>query len=232
MQDLRFANAQLLAQQLSETLATVLQRRIDQQGRVALAVSGGRTPVAMFEQLSRQDIDWRNVIITLVDERWVDNRHEASNERLVREHLLKNYASIAWFVPLKTPALKVQDGFMDCENRLHEQISQLDYALLGMGNDGHTASWFPHSQALPSVLSETANARSAPVLDAPLYPRITLTWSFLAQCRQLFLHFEGEDKNTTFAKACQSAQSTDIAAMPVRQLLTQTQVPLSLYRTY
>lgn len=232
MQDLRFADSDILAAQLAHDLGERMRRVIDQQGKVAVALSGGRTPLKLFQQLSKQALAWDRVTITLVDERWLDNTDEASNEYLIRQYLLQGNAGHAWLVPLKNTATKVLDGYMDCEHRLHDEVPKLDYAVLGMGNDGHTASWFPHSSVLLRALDEHGSARCLPVLDAPEFERMTLTWSFLAQCRHLFLHFEGDEKNHTWQRANNSEQLHDINSMPVRHLLNQQQVPLSIYRIH
>jgi len=231
MQDLRFNSSDTLARQLAGDLATRLQRCIERRGRACLAVSGGKTPVAFFQQLAQQPVDWQKVLITLVDERWVDEHDPQSNAALVREHLLQYQAAQAYFLPLKNKAASPQQGFMDCENTLHEQIDQLDYAVLGMGSDGHTASWFPHSQALPRCLDGNSGAWCCPVSDEQVTPpRMTLTWSLLANCRHLFLLFDGDNKNRVFSLACDAAEAGNTAAMPVRRVLFQSQVGLSVYR--
>ena len=195
MQDSRFPDSHKLARQLAEDLAERMRDAIAERGRVCIAVSGGNTPVAFFKALSDQSLPWDKVLVTLVDERWVNDDEEGSNARLVKDNLLINQAADAYFLPLKNTAPTPVDGFMECENRLHELIVRLDYAVLGMGTDGHTASWFPQSQALARALDEAGGAWCCPVTDAPSFPqRMTLTWSFLAGCRHLFLHFEGQEK--------------------------------------
>lgn len=232
MQDLRFPDSQTLARQLAGDLATRMRNSIEQRGRVCIAVSGGRTPQAFFAALSQEKLAWDKVLVTLVDERWVDENHEASNAALVRQHLLQNEAARAYFLPLKNKAADPVSGFMACENTLHEQIIRLDYAVLGMGTDGHTASWFPHSKALASALNEAGGAWCCPVTDAPVMPqRMTLSWSFLAACRHLFLHFEGPDKDEVFRRALAADQAQNLTDMPVRTVLAQSAVPLSIYRT-
>ncbi|MDK2779344.1 MAG: 6-phosphogluconolactonase [Pseudomonadota bacterium] len=232
MQDLRFPDPQSLARQLAGDLAERMRKAINDRGRVCIAVSGGSTPLLFFQALSQQKLPWEKVLITLVDERWVNEDHDASNARLVRANLLQNEALKAYFLPLKNAAATPKDGFMDCENRLHELITRLDYAVLGMGTDGHTASWFPHSQALARALNEAGGAWCCPVDDAPSMPqRMTLSWSLLAGCRHLFLHFEGSAKDAVYAQATRPDQIQNLTDMPVRTLLSQSAVPLSLYRT-
>lgn len=227
----RFATSELLASRLAEDLAAHLQRSIERRGRACLAVSGGQTPVRFFQCLAEQALDWQKVLITLVDERWVDEADGRSNAALVREHLLQGHAARACFLPLKNKAMTPEQGFLACENILHQQIDQLDYAVLGMGDDGHTASWFPQSQALITCLDENAATWCCPVADNHVSPaRITLTWSLLASCHHLFLLFDGDDKNRVFSLACNEAGAGNLAAMPVRRILFQSQVGLSVYR--
>ncbi len=232
MQDLRFPDSQTLARQLAGDLANRMRSSIEARGRVCIAVSGGQTPVHFFQALAQEKLPWNQVLVTLVDERWVDEADPASNARLVRQYLLQGEAARAYFLPLKNQASDPVTGFMECENRLHEQIIRLDYAVLGLGRDGHTASWFPHSQALSKAMSSSNAAWCCPVMDAPEYQhRMTLTWNLLSGCRHIFLHFEGEEKDAVFSRAEDSAYLHDNARMPVRTLLTQSDVPLSIYRT-
>ena len=92
-----FDTPSALEQQLASKIASQLQEAVDARGKASLVVSGGSTPLKLFELLSMQSIDWSDVYITLADERWVDVEDSASNERLVREHLLQNRAANAKF---------------------------------------------------------------------------------------------------------------------------------------
>lgn len=232
MIDNRFSSSSVLARQLADDLAGKMREAIEARGRVCIAVSGGSTPVKFFEELSKRQLDWSKVRITLVDERWVDEENAASNARLVREHLLQNEASQGYFLPLKNKSADPVNGFMECENKLHELMVRLDFAVLGMGNDGHTASWFPESSALSKCLDEGNAAWCSPVTDEPTgLARMTLTWGLLSACRHLYLHFEGDEKNTVFAQAGIESEHQNISAMPVRTVLYQSQVPLSIYRS-
>lgn len=232
MQDLRFPDNMTLARQLAGDLANRMRKSIEDRGRVCIAVSGGKTPVQFFQALAKEKLSWDKVLITLVDERWVSEYDPASNERLVRQHLLQQEATQAYFLPLKNAAKDPVSGFMECENRLHEQMIRLDYAVLGLGSDGHTASWFPHSAVLDKAMNRTNSAWCCPVTDAPEFPlRMTLSWNLLSGCRHLFLHFEGAEKDAVFISASDPDCMNDHIRMPVRLLLTQTEVPLSIYRT-
>ena len=91
---------QALAETLAEDLAHILRRRVIANGSALIAVSGGNTPKLMFDHLSRQVLAWDKVTVTLVDERQVPISSDRSNARLVSQHLLKNNAASANFVPL------------------------------------------------------------------------------------------------------------------------------------
>lgn len=228
----RFENSEILAKQLADDVGRRLQRRVDEKGRACLAVSGGKTPIEFFRALAQLELPWSRILITLVDERWVPDTDEASNAALVREYLLRGKAAAAYFLPLWNRASTPAAGFMECENRLHEQILRMDVAVFGMGLDGHTASWFPGSAALPSCLDEGGSAWCCPVSDAHITPpRMTLTWSCLRQCQHVFLHIEGEDKNQVLREASAQVGADRWADMPVRRLLAQSDVPLSVFCT-
>lgn len=230
--DNRFADEQTLAQQLAQAVADKMRETIESRGKVSLAVSGGSTPALFFQKLSQQELDWAKVLVTLVDERWVDENDAHSNARLVRENLLINRANTAYFLPLKNEEENAVDGLMISENRLHEQIDQLDVVVLGMGLDGHTASWFPGSDALPACLDEQASACCCAVTDAPDYPqRMTMTLSLLLRTQHLFLHFEGAEKNAVYDLVSNEQEKHNFESMPIRAALYQSSVPVSIYRS-
>ena len=147
-----FADAPALAAALAAYVAEALRARIVRDGAAALAVSGGRTPVRFFEALARADLPWAQVGITLVDERWVRETSERSNARLVRDHLLQGPASAARFVPLANDAPSPEEGLYAVDEALDMLRFPLACAVLGMGEDGHTASFFPGGDRLAEAL--------------------------------------------------------------------------------
>lgn len=218
----------VLAKKLAVSVAKQLDQSINAIGKACIAVSGGTTPISFFQHLSQQDLNWKKVTIILVDERWVDTKDEESNERLVREHLLKNNAAQAYFLGLKNKAVLPSEGIMDCETQLREQIEQLDVVVLGMGLDGHIASWFSNSKKLTALISPDTSAWCLAVEDDFLSPpRMSLTWRLLKRAKKMYLHFTGDEKNEVFSVACSELNDE----LPVSHILHQDGITVNVYRT-
>ena len=219
-----FSDKDELAAALAEAIAADLKSGIAARGVASLAVSGGSTPARFFKALSaRTDVDWDKVTVTLVDERWVDETSDRSNGRLVKANLLQNAAAAATFVPLyqggETPDERASGA-------AQAAVPQpLDAAILGMGNDGHTASFFPGGDTLAQALTVEGPVIAIRAPGAG-EPRVTLTLKRLLAARALYLHIEGEEKVETLEKAEADGPIED---MPVRAILRQTQTPLTIY---
>jgi 6-phosphogluconolactonase len=219
-----FTDKQQLADALAEAVASNLKAGIAARGEASLAVSGGSTPAKFFQTLAqRADVAWDKVTVTLVDERWVDESSDRSNGKLVKANLLQGRAAAAEFVPLYQGGT-VPD--VPGANAAQTNVPQpLDAAILGMGNDGHTASFFPGGDNLKEALTAEGPviAINAPGAGEP---RVTLTLKRLVAARALYLHIEGEEKVETLRKA---EAEGPIEAMPVRAILRQTQTPLTIF---
>lgn len=195
-----------LADYLAAQIANILQKSIRDKGKTSLAVSGGSTPIALFKALSTKDIAWDLVTITLVDERWVDVTDQASNTQLVQQYLLQNNAVNARFFHLKRDG-QLTSKLLDTLNKsVLDDLLPFDVAILGMGDDGHTASLFPCSNEIQRGLSKN----SAPLLSvmprtAP-HQRISFSFNHLKQSKHLFLHICGQAKKETLAKAIANTQ--------------------------
>jgi 6-phosphogluconolactonase len=212
-----FANRKALAQELARNVAAALKARLDVQVEALLAVSGGSTPGLFFSELSKTDLDWPRVMVTLVDERWVPEENPRSNAALVRRTLLINNAASARFIPLYNGADSPEAGRAALEAQLAQLPLSLAAAILGMGEDGHTASYFPEGDNLATALSP-AHGQAVETIRAPGAgePRITLTLPVLANADLLALHIEGERKREVLEQALAAGPDE---AMPVRAVL-------------
>ncbi|QYK07162.1 6-phosphogluconolactonase [Shewanella zhangzhouensis] len=220
-----FDNTDSLETQLADRIARQLQDAVDARGKASLVVSGGSTPLKLFKALSLKAIDWNEVFVTLADERWVDNEHKDSNERLVRENLLQNRAASAKFRGLKNMFASAEEGAAMTSEHLANVPRPFDVVVLGMGNDGHTCSWFPCSEDLMRALDSDAMCEAVIPATAP-HERITLTKKAILNSRQIYLHLVGEQKLSVYRQAL---ESDDIKAMPIRVVLGQHKTPVDVY---
>jgi 6-phosphogluconolactonase len=219
-----FRDKDQLAEALAEAVAANLKAGVAARGAASLAVSGGSTPARFFRALSaRADVPWDKVTVTLVDERWVDETSDRSNARLVKANLLTGRAAAAIFVPLYQGGTEPDAYAAGLAQR--QVPAPLDVAILGMGNDGHTASFFPGGDTLTEALTGEGPVVAIRAPGAG-EPRVTLTLKVLLASRALYLHIEGNEKVETLAKAEAEGPVED---MPVRAILRQTQTPLTIY---
>ncbi|MGM0767281.1 MAG: 6-phosphogluconolactonase [Pseudomonadota bacterium] len=204
--------------ELADAVAEVLRHRLAEAGQATLAVSGGSTPLPFFDALSAKDLDWARVVVVLTDERWVDEDDPASNTRLVRSALLQNNAADAKFLSLKQPGEMPGQGLDAVKSKLAGLPWPLDVLILGMGNDGHTASLFPDAPQLAFAMSPRCpDAAAAMTPPSQKHKRITLTRPVLSSAGFTALHLKGEDKLETLKQALQSPER--VLEMPVRAFL-------------
>jgi 6-phosphogluconolactonase len=222
----RFADMDALAREFARDIAAMLERAIAVRGLASLVVSGGRSPVKLFEQLRGQALDWSRVCVALADERWVEANDPASNERLVRDVLLRDKAAAARFQGLKNAAPSPDIGAVAAWETFARVPRPFDMTLLGMGDDGHTASLFPGSPNLRSALNPAASAGCVGMW-APTspHPRLSLNLSALLDSRRIAILISGEEKWRTYAAAAQSGAIED---MPVRAVLNQRRTPVEI----
>ncbi|MEQ1768459.1 MAG: 6-phosphogluconolactonase [Devosia sp.] len=222
-----FRDKQQLAEALAETVATTLKQSVKASGIASLALSGGSTPARFFAELSnRGDVPWDQVTVTLVDERWVDDSSDRSNARLVKQQLLHGRAALSTFVPLYQGGTSPDASGIARTNAALARVPQpLDIAILGMGNDGHTASFFPGGDTLHEALTVDGPALAITAPGAG-EPRVTLTLKRLLAAHALILHIEGREKAETLEKALGEGPVED---MPIRAILRQSLTPLTIY---
>jgi 6-phosphogluconolactonase len=212
-----FPGSAELADAAADAIEAALQGALDARGRACLVATGGRMPGPVYDRLSRADLDWAKVAVTLSDERQVDADSPNSNARLLRERLFVGPAARAQFLPLTDyaePALK--------------KLLPFDAVMLGMGEDGHIASLIPGSPVLAEGMDPDGarlTAESPVGFGAPPVARITLTLAALLQSRAIFLLIAGEAKRQVIAEAEAGAD------YPVRAILTQDRAPVRILWT-
>lgn len=220
-----FPTREALADALADAVADRLAAAIDRRDAGLLAVSGGTTPGRFFEALSTRDIAWGKVTVTLVDERFVPPSSPRSNAALVADRLLRNAASAARFMPLYHAATSAADAAATAEKELGVLEWPLDAAVLGMGADGHTASFFPDADTLATLLDPAGRRTILPV-NAPSAgePRLTLSLPRLIEAGFLVLHIEGAEKRAVFETAM---EGNDIK--PIRAVIEASPRPVKVF---
>jgi 6-phosphogluconolactonase len=222
----RYADLETLSQELATQIAANLAAAIGARGLASLVVSGGRSPVRLFEILRTRAIDWDRVCIALADERWVDPQDAGSNERLVRDTLLKEQAAAARFLGLKNGAPSPDLGAVSAWETFARVPRPFDTMVLGMGDDGHTASLFPGSPNLPSALNPAAAAGCVGMWSpVPPHARLSLNLSALLDSRRIVVLITGDSKWRTYAAACAPGPVPD---MPIRAVLRQSRAPVDV----
>lgn len=222
-----FPTKQELAETLSQAVIENLQEAIRSKGKATLLVSGGSTPKALFETLQKKEIDWDKVYVGLCDERWVEPQHPDSNERLIKTTLLQDKAAQAHFIGLYHDNLSPKDASSFCSEQIKSALFPFDVVILGMGNDAHTASLFPHNPKLKEAF-DSDNSSLCIAIEPSTAPhsRMSLTLPAILGARHLYLHFEGEEKRALFEHAM---QGSDIYEMPIRAILQQKQKNIEVY---
>ncbi|GAB2189995.1 6-phosphogluconolactonase [Sessilibacter sp. MAH2] len=210
---------------LTEKVVASLTAAIESKGVATLILSGGNTPQAFLHNLSEQDLDWSSVYVTLADERCVMESHPDSNAGMVKRTLMQNLAKEVNFVPLYIQG----ESQLNCHQRFinHRVLCETyDVVILGLGEDGHTASIFPKAIERDQALNIDTMFNvllTNPVTVKPL--RLTQTRKRLLNTKNLLLHFVGETKKNIFDLAARELNPN----LPISYFIHQKITPLSVY---
>lgn len=205
-----FETRQTLMQAAAQRIADALDKGIFVRGEGVAALSGGSTPEPAYQALAALRVDWRRVTFLLVDERFVPPSDEASNEAMLRRALAPAIGRGARLLPMYAHGASVDEAALRAD--ASHAGKHIDIALMGMGADGHTASWFPQSPQLESAL-DIANPRSVIAVEAPnaagAAARLTLTRSALSRAGALTLLITGDEKRRVLEEANRAALPVD-----------------------
>ena len=201
----------------SKSIYESLKNSIDNNGRASFVVSGGSSPVKIFNDLSKSDLDWSKVSITLVDDRVVSSEHPDSNERLLKENLFINNASVAKFISLKSDSEEVMNI-----NR------PFDIMLLGMGEDGHFASLFPELVDNSNYFDLSANPEIifTEPMGNPCHKRVSMNLSMIMKSKKIILLVSSSAKSILVDQALENKY------LPIHFLLNQQTKDIEIIKTY
>ncbi|WP_027133268.1 6-phosphogluconolactonase [Geminicoccus roseus] len=218
-QPIRHADSKALHEAVVARIGAALRAGVAGRGQAVLAVSGGKSPVPIFEALAALELPWDRVTVTLVDERLLPTDHADSNEALVRRHLLQREAAAAAFIGQRGDAASLDAAADAADQALATLPQPFDVIVLGMGEDGHTASWFPDGDRLGEALDLDGKRLVLPMVAssaAAVPERLTLTLPVVARAGLVLLPLEGAGKLRTLERAMQPGPLTE---MPIRAAL-------------
>lgn len=211
--------AQDWATAVADRLVATLSEAVKAKGQALFAGSGGSTPAPIYEQMKGADLDWSRVNVTLVDERYVPESSSQSNGALLKRTLLTDKAESARFIPLYSPAVTVDRAAAEATRALQAVGGTIDAALLGMGEDGHICSIFPHSPTLKTLLTPTLKPAvyGVPVGRDGLAPdleRLSINLPYLIEAGRVVLALKGRAKREVFEREAAGNPATQpIAAL-------------------
>ncbi|MBQ4876563.1 6-phosphogluconolactonase [Pseudoalteromonas luteoviolacea] len=219
-----------MTEHLASVLENTLSQAIETDAAASILVSGGSSPAPAYKRLSGLDLDWSQVTVAMVDERWVAPNHEKSNEAFINSTLLQDKASGAPFVTMKNEQPSATEGQSEVEARYQSLKQPFDVTILGMGPDGHTASLFPHADGLEDALKTeqlvcAINAKESDVTGS-ITERMSLSLAGIANTKHAILLISGEAKRAIYEQAKEQGSELDI---PLRAVLGLPELKLSVF---
>lgn len=197
-----YSSKELLEDALLQDIKLIISEDIVKLGKAKILLSGGNTPSGLYRKLSEIQLDWSKVIVGLVDERFVENSNDYSNEKLVKTCFLINKAKEATFIPMIFAVDNEKLNLLKT-NESYAVFNDASVIILGMGEDGHTASLFPNDSDSNKAMNSEQNICFT---NSPSIPkrRITCTPKLLLSSKNIFLMLTGENKKEVLFNAAKN----------------------------
>ena len=209
---------------VADEIVASVQERLGEQGRCSITLAGGSTPAGVYRAMTKpprvSEVDWGAIDLLFGDERWVPHEDDQSNYRMVKETLLSH------LVGPKKPAVYPVDTSLAAAAMGAESYSDtirrvvggatLDIVLLGIGEDGHTASLFPGSPVLTDS-SKLCHAVEHPTNGTV---RITVSSAMLFSAWRVFFIVKGESKASIIKRVIEGTEPS--AVLPSRLFTSAT----------
>ncbi len=213
-----FGDNEKLINLATNIVAARLMEDINYQGRASIMLSGGSTPKPLYLALANINMPWSKVQIGMVDERWVDENNSGSNAKFIRKTLLSGKARNAQFFPMKTRHKSALSAQKYLEKTYQKITRPYSVIILGMGVDGHTASWFSGAEGIDKALDNNNENLVQPIMakqskiTGNYLERMSLTINAISQCKCAILLLSGAEKIKVFNQALNDQNSN----LPIR----------------
>ena len=222
-----FDDAAAMAPRVADDVQAIMRSAIAARGSALVALPGGRTPVPIFAELARRELDWPLATLLPTDDRLVPLGDPLSNAGLIRAHFGGTGARLLTLVDGSTDA---DEAGRSADEKLRALRWPLDLVWLGMGRDGHTASILPGPD-FDAALDGLPGRRACGVTPDPLpaeapVARVTLTLPALVETRSLMLTINGEEKRAVAEQATEEGRSSKLA---IGRVLASARGPLTIY---
>jgi 6-phosphogluconolactonase len=210
-----------LIERARDIVVEKIQAAIAARGMCTIALAGGGTPRPLYQQLATADLPWQNLHVFWGDERYVPADHPDSNQGMARKAWLDQVPIPRFNIhPMPTDEADPMIAASKFETELEGlfqvpfgEFPALDIVLLGIGDDGHTASLFPHTEALQ------VRDRLITVGNKDGQPRITFTAPFINHARVVIFLVAGASKRPALAEIF--APTGDETTYPARLIQPQ-----------
>ena len=206
----------------------VIESALDARGAAVIALSGGSTPVPIYAKLSAAKLDWKKVTIVPTDERIVPIGDKLSNVTMIGKAFIPKGARVMPIVPQATADYKAAGRSADA--LMQDLHWPLDLCLLGMGENGHTASIFPGPD-YDEALSGPRERRALGVMPKPLppeapVPRVTLSRQGIVTAKALTIVITGAKKRKVLEDALKEGESSPY---PIGRVLADVELPVDIH---
>ena len=189
-----FENKKNLESSLLLKISICISDAIKKYGDARFLLSGGSTPMNLYSLLSEETIEWEKVKIGLVDERFVPIENLFNNETQIKNNLLKNSAKFATIFGM---VYNYENEILNLKmvNQQYKTFfERIDFTILGMGEDGHTASLFPGDKESEELMNTSNIGIFSTKSPSFPYNRITCSKELIAKSNYIALFINGKTK--------------------------------------
>ena len=226
---LEFDSREKFNEALVQRIADTLQSASLSQSQIVFGVSGGSTPLPVYQALAQKELAWNRIKLLLVDERYVATTHADSNERNIREAFSSNAIIGKNIIGLVSDKGDIETIAIAADQKLASINAVLDVIVLGMGEDGHFASLFPTGVQFDQAISENGSRFVMPISPMPQHaphPRLSMSLAYIRRAKRIILAITGDNKRRVLQQAIAEG---DVHHLPIAALFKASSPAVEIY---